>query len=88
MKNVKITNMKVSGKTSVKSLATSITRTQGTIILACIGASSVNQAVKACAIARGFLATHGKDIYMIPFFSSTDIDGKNVSVINFKVEIR
>lgn len=35
-----------------------------------IGAGAVNQAVKACAIARGFVATRGMDLVVKPGFDS------------------
>lgn len=54
-----------------------------------IGASAVNQAVKACAIARGFVAPRGLDItYVIGF---DDIEGENgdtISAMSFKPVIR
>lgn len=50
-----------------------------------IGASAVNQAVKACAIARGFVAPRGIDLLFTIGFD--DIDGENgetISAISFK----
>lgn len=50
-----------------------------------IGASAVNQAVKACAIARGFVAPRGVDLLFTIGFD--DIEGDNgeaISAISFK----
>lgn len=50
-----------------------------------IGASAVNQAVKSCAIARGFVAPRGVDLCFIIGFD--DIAGDNgdiISAISFK----
>lgn len=54
-----------------------------------IGASAVNQAVKACAIARGFVAPRGIDLLFTIGFD--DIDGENgetISAISFKPVVR
>src|ERR1043165_9702816 len=40
-----------------------------------IGAGAVNQAVKALAIARGYLTGDQIDIVCTPFFTDVDIDG-------------
>lgn len=50
-----------------------------------IGASAVNQATKACAIARGFVAPRGIDLLFVIGFD--DIQGENgetISAITFK----
>src|SRR3954453_5863588 len=41
-----------------------------------IGAGAVNQAVKALAIARGYLTGDQIDIVCTPFFTEVDIDGQ------------
>jgi stage V sporulation protein S len=50
-----------------------------------IGASAVNQAVKALALARGYLAEDGYDIVCVPYFVDVDIDGKLRTAIRFSV---
>ena len=40
-----------------------------------IGAGALNQAVKAIAIARGFVAPHGMDLICVPAFIDITIDG-------------
>ena len=41
-----------------------------------IGAGAVNQAVKAVAIARGFVAPNGIDVVCIPAFTQSEISGE------------
>jgi stage V sporulation protein S len=53
-----------------------------------IGAGAVNQAIKACAIARGYLEQDGLDIYVIPTFAEVDINGEERTAIKLKVESR
>ena len=53
-----------------------------------IGAGAVNQAVKAAAIARGYLQEDGIDVVCIPEFTSVDIDGKERTAIRIVVEPR
>ncbi len=53
-----------------------------------IGAGAVNQAVKAAAIARGYLQEDGIDVICIPEFTSVDIDGKERTAIRLTVEPR
>ena len=51
-----------------------------------IGASAVNQAVKALALARGYLAEDGISIFCVPYFVDVDIDGKIRTAIKFTVD--
>ena len=53
-----------------------------------IGAGAVNQAIKAIAIARGYLQEDGIDIICIPEFVSVEIDGKERTAIKLVVEPR
>ena len=50
-----------------------------------IGAAALNQAIKAVAIARGYLAPTGKDIYLIPSFSDVLIEGENRTAIRLDI---
>ena len=50
--------------------------------------SSRNQAIKAIAITRGFVAPNGIDIVTVPAFSSINIDGEERTAIKFLVEPR
>ena len=53
-----------------------------------IGAGAVNQAVKAVAIARGYLLEDGIDVVCIPEFTTVDISGKERTAIRLVVEPR
>ena len=53
-----------------------------------IGAGAVNQAVKALAIARGYLSRDEIDIIFTPFFTEVDIDGQERTAVRFQVETR
>ena len=53
-----------------------------------IGAGAVNQAVKALAIARGYLERDEMDIVSTPFFTEVDIDGQERTAVRFRVEPR
>lgn len=53
-----------------------------------IGAGAVNQAVKALAIARGYLERDEIDIVFVPYFTEVDIDGQERTAVRFRVEPR
>ena len=53
-----------------------------------IGASAVNQAVKAIALARGYLDEDGYNIICLPKFVDVEIDTKIRTAIRFTVEER
>jgi stage V sporulation protein S len=53
-----------------------------------IGAGAVNQAIKAIAIARGYLEQDGLDIVCIPAFVEIDVGGEERTAIKFAVEVR
>jgi len=50
-----------------------------------IGASAVNQSVKAITLARGFLSEDGIEICFYPEFEDVEIDGHQRTSIKFKV---
>ena len=51
-----------------------------------IGASAVNQAVKAIAIARNYLSLDGIDVVCFPEFVEIDIEGKERTAVRLIVE--
>ena len=53
-----------------------------------VGAGALNQAVKAIAIARGFVAPHGIDLVCVPAFADIEIDGEERTAIKLIVEPR
>jgi stage V sporulation protein S len=82
--------IKVSAKSNVKSVAGSITKTLegGNVAeVVTIGAGALNQATKAIAMARGFVANKGRDAVVRPGFGDTIIDGGERTVIKQFVSI-
>lgn len=63
-------------------------RHSGKVEIDAIGMGAVNQAVKAIAVARGYVAASGIDIACIPSFRDLSIDGIEVTGIRFKVFTR
>ncbi|MGA9531235.1 MAG: stage V sporulation protein S [Anaerolineales bacterium] len=53
-----------------------------------IGAGAVNQAVKAVAIARGYLHEDGIEVVCLPEFTTVSIDEKERTAIRLVVEPR
>lgn len=53
-----------------------------------IGAGAVNQAMKAIAIARGYLETSGLDLVCVPSFTELTIDGNVRTALRLVVESR
>lgn len=69
--------LKVSSRSVPSSVAgaiAAVVRDKGEVEVQAVGAGAVNQAVKACAVARGYLATNGIDLVLIPSFASIVID--------------
>jgi stage V sporulation protein S len=69
--------LKVSSKSRPKAVAgalATVAERDRKVVLHAIGAGAVNQAVKAIAIARGFVAPRGLDLITIIAFSSIEID--------------
>lgn len=50
-----------------------------------IGAAALNQAIKAVAIARGYMTPSGKDIYLVPSFFDVEIENENRTAIRLDV---
>lgn len=63
-------------------------REQGGAELQAIGPAAVSQAVKAVAIARGFVAPQGIDLICIPAFTDIIIDGEERTAIRLIVQRR
>ncbi len=83
--------LKVSTNSRPKSVAgalAAVLREQGSAEVQAVGAGAVNQAVKAIAIARGFVAPNGIDLVAIPAFVEIKIDDEERTAIKFIVEPR
>lgn len=73
---------------SVAGALAGVIRERGTAEIQAIGAGALNQAVKAVAIARGFVAPSGLDLIYIPAFTDIMIDGEERTAIKLIVEPR
>lgn len=83
--------LKVSSQSQPKSVAgalAAVLRENSSAELQAIGAGAVNQAVKAIAITRGFVAPNGIDLIVVPAFAEIIIDGDERTAIKFIVEPR
>ncbi len=83
--------LKVSAQSNPKSVAgalAAVLREKGTAEVQAVGAGAVNQAIKAIAISRGFVAPNGIDLITIPAFAEIAIDGEERTAIRFIVEPR
>ena len=83
--------LKVSAKSNPNSVAgalASVVRKNGGAEMQAIGAGAINQAVKAVAIARGFVAPAGIDLVCVPAFADVDIDGEERTAIKLIVQVR
>jgi stage V sporulation protein S len=83
--------LKVSSKSSPSSVAGAIAgmiKDGVHVEIQSVGAGAVNQAIKAIAIARGFLAPVGIEIVCAPAFADVEINGEVRTAIRFSVEPR
>jgi stage V sporulation protein S len=83
--------LKVSAQSQPKSIAgaiASVLKDNEFAELQAIGAGAVNQAIKAIAITRGFVAPNGIDLVTVPAFCEVTIDGEERTAIKFIVEAR
>ena len=83
--------LKVSTKSNPNSVAgalTAIIKEKNIAEIQAVGAGSINQAVKAIAIARGFIAPSGKDIICVPAFADIEINGEERTAIKLIVQPR
>lgn len=83
--------LRVSAKSNPNSVAgalAGIIRERGAAELQAVGAGAMNQAVKAVAIARGFVAPGGIDLICIPAFADIVIDGEERTAMKLIVEHR
>ena len=74
--------MKVSARSNPASVAGAIAaviKDGDEVRLQSIGAGALNQAVKAAAIARSYLAPAGLDLVCIPAFITAELDGRSLT---------
>lgn len=85
---VSIEMLKVSSKSNPNAVAgalAGVIRERGHAEMQGIGAGAVNQAIKAVAIARGFVAPSGIDLVCVPAFADILIDGQERTAIKLIV---
>ncbi|PRR80279.1 Stage V sporulation protein S [Clostridium liquoris] len=83
--------LKVSAQSEPKSVAGALAaaiKEKSMAEIQAVGAGAVNQAVKAIAITRGFVAPNGIDLIVVPAFSEVNIEGEERTAIKFIVEPR
>ncbi|MBQ9317365.1 MAG: stage V sporulation protein S [Atopobiaceae bacterium] len=82
--------LKVSSKSSPASVAGAIAgmvKDGVPVNIQSVGAGAVNQAIKAVAIARGFLIPTGVDISCAPTFADININGESRTAIRIAVYV-
>jgi stage V sporulation protein S len=60
-------------------------REHGYAEIQAIGASAINQAIKAVTIARGYLEQDKMDLAVVPSFTEVDIDGSERTALRLAV---
>lgn len=82
--------LKVSSKSSPASVAGAIAgmvKDGVPVNIQSVGAGAVNQAIKAVAIARGFLIPTGIDISCAPTFADISINGESRTAIRIAIYV-
>ena len=80
--------LRVSSQSNAAAVAGAIAgvmRDDGYAELQAIGASAVNQAVKAITIARNYLVRDNVDLVAVPAFQTVEIDGRERTAMHFAV---
>lgn len=83
--------IKVSSKSVPNSVAgaiASMIRTNKRIQIQVIGAAALNQAIKAIAIARGYIVPTGEELVCIPSFHDVMIEEKEITAIRLIIELK
>ena len=83
--------LKISSKSNPNSVAGAIAglvKESNKAEMQAIGAGALNQAVKAVAIARGFVAPSGVDLVCIPAFAEVEVEREDRTGIKLIVESR
>ena len=81
--------LKVSSKSNPNSVAgalAGVVRGCGAVEIQVVGAGALNQAIKAVAIARGYVASSGLDLTCRPTFADIEIDGEGRTAIRLLIE--
>lgn len=83
--------LRVSATSTPQSVASAISHAvqdAKVVKVRCVGAGAVNQAVKAIAIARGYVAPRGVDLSCKPGFMNIESRDGQISAVVFHIEAR
>ena len=84
--------IKVSSKSAPQKVAGAITNlfreSSEAVEMQAVGAGALNQAIKAIAVARGYVAPTGKNLVCTPAFSDITIDGEERTAIKLIIEAK
>ncbi|MCD7809449.1 MAG: stage V sporulation protein S [Erysipelotrichaceae bacterium] len=85
METMKVSSSSIPSK--VAGALTCLLREHPQVTIQVIGAASLNQAMKAIAIARGYMAPGGQEIYCVPSFYDLTIDHQTITSLRLNVEM-
>ncbi len=77
-----------SNPNSVAGAMAGVVRSSGGVLVQVVGAGALNQAIKAMAIARGYVAASGIDLVCVPTFAEVEIDGERRTAIRLRIQDR
>lgn len=83
--------VRVSGKSRPNAVAGAVAallRLHGEVEVQAIGALAVNQAIKAIAIARAFVADDGLDLWCAPSFVKLELEAEERTALKLHVSSR
>jgi stage V sporulation protein S len=83
--------LKVSTRSNPNSVAgamAGVVRSAGAVEVQVVGAGALNQAIKAVAIARSYVAASGIDLVCVPTFADVMINGERRTAIKLLIENR
>jgi stage V sporulation protein S len=83
--------LKVSSRSNPNAVAgamAGVIRQAGSVEVQIVGAGALNQAVKALAIARGYVSEAGIDLVCVPTFADIEIDGERRTAIRLHIDDR
>ncbi len=81
-------SLKVAAGSNPKSVAGSIVnniREEKAVVITVMGPQAVNQAMKAIAIARGYIGPEGKEILCRPEFTHLTLEGEEKSAMKLYI---
>lgn len=83
--------LKVSSRSNPNAVAgamAGVIRQSGSVEVQIVGAGALNQAIKALAIARGYVSEAGVDLVCVPTFADIEIDGERRTAIRLHIDDR